>query len=113
VSAPPRLSRRLALQEVVRQPDNAGGYTETWVTLGFVWGELRAGSGRERTMTATSVSSVPYRIVLRALPVGAGARPKPGHRLAEGGRLFDIKAVAEYGQGGFYLVCFATEEVST
>lgn len=30
----PNLNRRLTLQQLVRSPDGAGGFRETWATLG-------------------------------------------------------------------------------
>jgi head-tail adaptor len=53
-----------------------------------------------------------YRIVVRAAPPGAPSRPQAGQRFREGGRLFAIRAVAEAGGAGRFLVCFAEEEVS-
>jgi head-tail adaptor len=105
------LNRRLVLEEVTRQPDNAGGYTETWAELGVVWADMRAGTGRERDMSGMPVSRVPYRVVVRAAPVGAPSRPMPGQRMRDGDRIFLVEAVAEIASDRFYLECFASEEV--
>lgn len=105
-------SRQLVLEEVVRQPDNAGGFTEIWTALGTLWADIQAGYGREREITAATLSYVPYRIKVRAAPEGAPARPKPGQRFVEGPRVFKILAVADYGHDGRYVECFTKEEVS-
>lgn len=113
MSGPITLRRALVLQEAVRQGDNAGGFLETWTDLGTVWAELRAGFGRERNGLAASISSVPYRIILRATPVGAASRPKAGQRFLEGTRTFALLAVAELKEDDRYLVCYCKEEIST
>ncbi len=105
------LNRRLELEEVSRQPDGAGGHTESWAVLGALWADVRAGSGRESQGLAALVSLVPYRIIVRAAPVGAASRPRPDQRFREGTRIFRIVAVAEYDAAGMYLECFTKEEV--
>lgn len=107
----PRLSRRMTLEAAVRLPDGAGGFTLDWQGLGEVWAEVRPGSGRERAGEFVTLASVPYRITLRAAPVGAPARPRPDQRLREGARVFRILAVTEADPRGHYLTCFAHEEV--
>lgn len=108
------LNRKLDLQEAQRTSDGAGGYTETWVSLGTVWGALRAGTGKESNQDFVTVSQVPYRIVLRSAPEGASSRPKPEQRLVEaGGRIFRILAVADHDPRGLYLVCHVREEVAS
>lgn len=107
----PHLNRRLVLEAPVRTPDDAGGFSESWVALGEVWAELSARTGRERAVAGGPVSAVSYRIVVRAAPVGAASRPQPDQRFREGARLFVILAVAERDPEGRYLTCFADEEV--
>ena len=108
----PRLNRKLVLEGAVRSPDGAGGFTEAWVALGEVWGEVTARTGRERAESGVPVSAVSYRIVVRAAPVGAPSRPGPDQRFREGARLFVIQAVAERDPEGRFLTCFADEEVA-
>ncbi|MCB2129010.1 MAG: head-tail adaptor protein [Rhodobacteraceae bacterium] len=107
----PRLNRKLVLEEAQRTPDGAGGSTLTWVALGVLWARIDPGSGRERAGEFVTVSTVPYRITVRAAPEGAPSRPKPEQRLREGGRVFRITAVTEEDAAGHYLTCFAQEEV--
>lgn len=108
----PHLNRRLVLEAPSRTADGAGGFDETWAPLGEVWAEVTARVGSERREAGMPVSSVAYRIVVRAAPQGAAMRPEPGQRFREGARVFMIRAVAERGADTRHLVCFADEEVA-
>ncbi|MCG6901805.1 MAG: head-tail adaptor protein [Rhodobacter sp.] len=109
----PQLNRKLVLEAPVQVPDGAGGFSETWSVLGTLWAAIKLGTGREDETAGLSVSSISYRITVRAAPYGAPSRPAPGHRLVEGGRRFRIFAVGEADAGAQYLMCFAREEVTT
>ncbi len=106
------LSRRLLLERPVSAPDGAGGFALTWETLGSVWAEVVARSGRAADGGAISLSARKYRITLRGAPLGAERRPTADCRLREGDRIFFIDAVTERDVLGRYLVCHATEEVA-
>ncbi|MEM8536383.1 MAG: head-tail adaptor protein [Pseudomonadota bacterium] len=108
----PKLNRSLVLEAPVKLADGAGGYTRSWEPLGVLWAEVKAGSGRERAASATTVSQVPYRITVRAAAAGAPSRPEPGQRLRDGTRLFGVLAVAEYRTDARFLTCHAVEEVA-
>ncbi|WP_415184437.1 head-tail adaptor protein [Phaeovulum sp.] len=107
----PRLTRKLVLEGAARAPDGSGGYVLVWAALGSLWAEVVAGSGRERAGEMVTLALVPYRIRVRAAPVGSVQRPRPEQRFRDGGRLFRILAVAEDDAGGHYLTCFTHEEV--
>ncbi|MCB2095704.1 MAG: head-tail adaptor protein [Rhodobacteraceae bacterium] len=107
----PRLNRRLVLEEAQRVADGSGGFALNWVALGVLWALVRPGSGRERAGEFVTLSSVGYRITVRAAPENAPSRPKPDQRFREGGRVFRITAVTECDARGHYLTCFAQEEV--
>ncbi len=107
----PRLNRKLVLEEAQRVADGAGGYALSWVAKGTLWAAVEAGSGRERAGESVTVSTVGFRITLRAAPQGAPSRPKPEQRFRDGARLFRITAVTETDADGRYLTCFAQEEV--
>ena len=109
----PSLSRPLVLEERVRTPDGAGGFSEVWTALGSLWAELKAGSGRETGENFVTLSRVPYRITVRAAPQGAPSRPKADQRFVDGSRIFTILAVTEAGTDGKFLICNALEEVVT
>lgn len=108
----PHLNRRLALEAPVRQQDGGGGFVTLWQTLGTLWAEVTARTGRETAIADAPISAMSYRIVVRAAPVGALERPKPEQRFREGDRIFRILAVAEEDPAGRYLTCFATEETA-
>lgn len=108
----PNLNRRLSLEEPVRVADGAGGFTQSWQTLGELWAEVKHGSGRERAAGFATVSSIAFRITVRAAPDGAPSRPKPDQRFRDGSRILRILAVTEADAGAQYLTCFAQEEVS-
>lgn len=110
MKAPPELTRRLTLETLERVPDGAGGFVETWVALGSVWAQVTAGSGAESAEGFLTITSVPYRIVVRSAPHGALRRPRADQRFREGNRYFRILAVADADTHGRYLTCFTREE---
>jgi len=106
----PRLNRQLALEARARVADGAGGFGESWRELGRLWAEVSARTGRGRDGEGLPLAQVRYRITVRAAPVGAPSRPRPGQRFRESDRIWRIEAVAERDAAGCYLTCFATEE---
>lgn len=106
-----RLDRALVLEQPVRVADGAGGSTLSWVAVGSLWAELAPGAGREAAGEEVLRASVPYRITVRAAPVGAPSRPRPEQRFRDGSRIFTILAVTERDVRGQYLLCFAREEM--
>jgi len=107
------LNRRLILEEKVQTADGAGGFAETWVPLGTVWADIRAGSGGAGEVDHLRQSQTSIAVTVRAAPFGAPSRPKPGQRFAEGIRLFEIHAVVERDPQARTLECLCTEEVLT
>jgi len=108
----PILNRKLILEAPERLADGAGGYSVTWVALGELWAEIKPGTGRERAAEVMTVSTIPFRITVRAAPEGAARRPTPDQRFRAGNRIFRILAVTESDASARFLVCFAQEEVS-
>ena len=106
------LNRKLTLEAPVRVLDGAGGHSETWAVLGTLWASVKAGTGREAASEFVTLSTVPYRIVVRASPDGSESRPKPEQRFRDGNRVFRILAVSEYDAQARYLTCHAREEVA-
>lgn len=106
----PHLSRALVLETASRLPDGAGGFTESWTAQGMLWAEVVAGAGRDPAGEEVVLSSVAYRVTVRAAPIGAVGRPRPEQRFREGIRLLTILAVAERDPAGRYLTCFCREE---
>lgn len=105
------LNRKLVLEHAVRVADGSGGQTKNWAVLGTVWASISAGTGRETGSEFVTLSKVPYRIIVRAVPDGEPERPKPDQRFRDGNRVFRIAAVNEYDTRAHYLICRATEEV--
>jgi head-tail adaptor len=110
--SPVHLNRRLVLEGPVKLADGAGGFSQGWTVLGQMWADVTARTGRQRAEAGAPVSAVAYRIIVRAAPLGAAARPRPAQRFRDGARRFVIQAVAEHDPGGRYLICFAQEEVA-
>lgn len=108
----PRLNRALALEHAVRTPDGAGGYGLSWETLGTLWAEVKALTGREAGGAAGPLAVARLAITVRAAPVGSDARPVAGQRFRDGTRVFAIRVVSEADPSGLYLLCQAEEEVS-
>lgn len=106
--AGPRLNRFLTLEDPARIADGAGGFSESWVALGTLWGEITPRGGSE----AQDGSRVRYKIVLRSARPGDPSRPKPSQRLRELDRLFHIEAVTEAPDLPGHLLCFAYEETA-
>lgn len=106
----PKLKWQLVLEQHYQEPDGAGGYAEGWLSLGTVWAEIRAGTGREQWASGLPVGRVPYRVITPAAPAGSLSRPRADQRFREGERIFWIRAVAERGTNGAYLVCFCDVE---
>jgi head-tail adaptor len=107
----PRLTRPLQLEAVQNIADGAGGYAQSWVSLGTVWAEVLAGTGREVAGEGVVISTTTYRITVRAAAMGSPARPKPDQRLRDGSRIFAILSVADRDADACYLICTAREEV--
>ena len=105
----PRLNRKLVLEELVRVPDGMGGFTESWVSKGTLWANLDARGAVERQVGNRTLSVAKFKIITRAAPFGADSRPRPDQRFREGARRFDILAVGEYDDAGFYLEIWAEE----
>lgn len=108
----PVLNRPLVLEQRGQVSDGAGGLVDSWEALGTLWADVQLRSGRDAGGQDVALGLTVYRIVVRGAPVGAASRPKPGQRFRDGARLFAIRAVAESGADGRFLVCFAEEEVA-
>ncbi|MEO0357139.1 MAG: head-tail adaptor protein [Pseudomonadota bacterium] len=107
------LNRALVLENLLRVPDGAGGFSESWSPLGTLWAQVRATGGSEGETDHAKLSQVSYSITVRAAPHGAPSRPKPDQRLIEGSRIFRILAVTERDPTGKYLELRTIEEVAS
>ncbi|MFN3606920.1 MAG: head-tail adaptor protein, partial [Cypionkella sp.] len=80
----PKLTHLLVLEAASRVPDGAGGFTSAWAEVCQHWAEITPGTGRQTAGEEVFLAQVPYRITLRAAPVGNAARPRPEQRLRLG-----------------------------
>jgi SPP1 family predicted phage head-tail adaptor len=76
---------RLALQAMVPTPDDAGGRTESFVTLATVWAEIRYRGGEERLLAGRPEQAARHLVSFRWRG-GVDA----GMRLVGGARVFQI-----------------------
>ena len=106
----PHLTRRLTLEGRTQTPDSAGGWTTTWAALGTHWAHVDARTGGEMRGPGGARSRLRLKITVRAAPEGSPARPRPGQRFREGGRLYHIQAVALSDAGPHYLLAHCEEE---
>jgi head-tail adaptor len=111
MARPIRLSWPLVLEERQRVADGAGGYTETWVEVGMLWGDMQSRGVSATEATAGAISRIRYRIIVRGAPEGSQMRPQIGQRFRNGGRAFAIDSVSESDPSGIHLECWAREEV--
>jgi head-tail adaptor len=109
VSRRVKLRRKLILEESTPLPDEAGGFDAAWTGLGILWAEVSARTGSETFISGKPRSQVVYRMIVRGAPAGAPSRPKAGHRLRDGARVFDIVSVAEADPAGQFLEIIAEE----
>lgn len=106
------LTRKLALERVLRTPDGAGGFHQTWQALGTLWAEVLPSTGRPMGQAEIGVSLTRFDIRVRAAAPEVHNRPRPGDRFVEGTRRFLIDTVAEDGGDGRWLICRSREEVA-
>lgn len=106
----PHLNRALQLESASRVPDGAGGFVTVWAPVATLWAEVVAGAGRDPAGEEVVLTSVNYRITVRAAPPGAANRPRPEQRFREDTRVFTIVAVAERDAAGRWLACTCREE---
>ena len=106
----PHLNRALDLEGAAQVPDGAGGFTTVWAPVATLWAEVVAGTGRDPAGEELVLTSVPYRITVRAAPPGAANRPRPDQRFRDGARIFRILAVSERDPAGRWLTCNCKEE---
>ncbi|RMD49140.1 MAG: head-tail adaptor protein [Alphaproteobacteria bacterium] len=105
------LARRLVLEERQRLPDGAGGSRGEWVALGTIWAEMRPATGADHRLGGDPGARLRWFIRTRAAPEGSPRRPRPGQRLREGARAYEVLTVSELDPRGLWLGITASEEV--
>jgi len=109
----PHLNRRFVLEAPLRVAEGAGGFRQSWITLGEIWADVRARGGREGATAGVPTSQTSFVVTVRAAPIGSPERPIPKQRFRDGARVYAIQTVAERDTSGRYLICQVEEEVAT
>ena len=102
----------LTLESPVRQPDGAGGYTESWLPIAELWVTLEPKAARQAEALGATLSRQSFDILLRAIGGSAADHPRPGMRLRGASRVFVIESVAPADGSGLYLRLDAYEEIT-
>ncbi len=108
---PPKLDRRLDLEERALISDGAGGFEPTWTKLGTLPASVVPRTGREVEIGSKQVSQNSFKVLLRAAPDNSPARPKPDQRFREGTRIYGILGVSESAKSDLYLECWVKEGI--
>jgi SPP1 family predicted phage head-tail adaptor len=98
------LRNRFTIEQSVRVTDGSGGYTETWIVVGEIWGHIRAVSADERFQHDRMAGSVSHEIVVRHLD-----GLTPGLRLRLGLHRYHLRAVFAADNRRRYLICQCEE----
>lgn len=104
-----RFHRKLVLEARQAAPDGAGGLTESWAPVAEHWANLSVRGAREGSAAGRGVSRVSHRAMIRFLPYGDPARPRPDQRFREGQRVFAIIGVSEADERRGLLTCWLEE----
>ena len=107
----PSLNWALVLEERQRVADGAGGFSETCVALGTLWGEVQARGASVTEVSAGATSLARYRIYVRGAALDDPKRPRVGQRFRYDDRAYTIDSVSESDPSAMYLMCLAREEV--
>lgn len=84
-----RLRHKMSLQDEIKTPDGAGGFTRSWKTVADIWAEITPLSGRETFFASRLQSAVSHKIAIRYRK-GISA----GQRLVYDNRLFNIRSIS-------------------
>ncbi len=107
------LRHRLTLQQEVKTPDGAGGYTRSWQDVGDLWAEITAVSGksiygRERLYGGQLQSEISHKIVIRYRSTVSTSM-----RLVFDGRIFNIRAISNVNENDEILELLVEEGVAS
>ncbi|MGE0280226.1 MAG: phage head closure protein [Rhizobiaceae bacterium] len=101
---PGRLRSELALQQSVQTADGLGGFSETWVEMATLFGQIEPIAAREVFGAGQTLETVTHRITVRWRH-----DLKSGMRLSRLGRSFDVLTVHDPDETGRYLACRVRE----
>jgi len=99
-----RLRRRLILEAPAGTPDGLGGTTQAFETVGAFWAQMEWLSGSETWRQGRPEQFGTWRVTLRWR-----SDLDAGKRLRDGGRIFDIRTVADPDGSRRHLLCLVEE----
>ena len=102
--SPSDLRHRLTLEQLQREDDDGGGFTESWVEVATLFADLRPVSGGENVEADRLAGRVTHEVSLR---YRAGVQP--AMRFRQGGRLFHIVSVINVDERNRWLTCLCEE----
>lgn len=98
------LKKRVTIQNIAREEDGQGGYTETWASAATVWASIEPVKGWERYQAAQLATPVTHKIVMRYTPAVSTAS-----RLIYDGRVFGVKECLNRNEDNRFLDIRALE----
>lgn len=101
---PSELRQRLVLEELTREEDDGGGFTETWVEVAILAAALRPLDGEERFESDRLTGAVTHEVVLRYRPGVV-----PAMRFRQSARVFHILSVIDVEERRRWLKCLCQE----
>lgn len=101
------LRHTVQIQEPQRTPDDGGGATVTWTTMGLVWAKVVPVTGREDVQSHKRRSVISHNVIVRWRP-----NLSPLHRLVWTDRVLEILSVYDPGGRRRWLVCACLERVN-
>jgi SPP1 family predicted phage head-tail adaptor len=102
--SPGELRHPLTLEELEREEDEGGGFTETWIAVAEVSAAIRPLSGIESVEADRLAGRVTHEIALRYRP-----GVQPAMRFRKGARLFHIVSVVNLDERNAWLRCLCEE----
>ena len=99
------LNKRLVIEDLVRDPDGAGGSDVTWTVFASVWAKVRPRHGREKLWADAVASSTSQIITIRYL-----ANLQPQMRFVDDGRIFEILSIVNVDESNQWLSCLCEEK---
>lgn len=101
---PSDLRHRLKLEELQREEDEGGGFTENWVEVAELWADLRPVGGGETLEADRLAGRVTHEVSLRYRP-----GVQPAMRFRQAARLFHILTVIDVDERRRWLKCLCEE----
>lgn len=99
-----RMRRRLVLEAPSESADGAGGVVRGFAAVATVWAAVEPVAARADVTADRSGQRITHRIAIRRRDDITAA-----HRLVEGARVFEIRAIVDPGEAGRYLEIEAEE----